>query len=273
MNAEIIATSLNIGYALFAASAVAFVLLGARNLRATPVGTIRVRVPVKYDAMTIFKEKLSKAVKSGGRFAALAPRQLGNSPILSAAAADVAVANLEILLRSMIVDGHPTPHLFGLNKGGYLVANFLLHRLELDQKFLVKCDYRFKPYERLDLEFRSIEGPIILIDDVVRTGNTISKAKLEIQARYPHCAVYAICLVRFVSDEEIEIGSSGLDYFSSVTSAKMIRMPWQKAVNSDHTKFFDDLEIAQLVGLPIALPAPADGGDPESPEKQETIRS
>lgn len=168
---------------------------------------------------------------------------------ISPTAAQIGIGNIEILL-SMILEVSPELSLFCINKGGALIATYLAHKMNLDQKYLVKCDYN-KKTEKIYCETRDeLKMPIILIDDVARTGDTLSKTKKFIKLQYPDTPVY--CFVLVASADCVE----GLvDFTPWITGNKNITFQWspwtgfdQNTENSNfHTlskeeiqKFFDD---------------------------------
>lgn len=253
MSLEALPVLLNLASSLLAGSTAVFVALGVRNLKRTHDRTSRNDDSSK-DLPAIGEElrvKLSSQLrlesKSTQYLPVLRPKRLVDDAQLSPAAADIGVADLEILLRGLIKATHRTPFLVGVNKGGALVANFLAHRLSMHEKYLVKCDFR-TDYGKLFCEDRPILGDIVIIDDVVRTGRTISTVRQHFKTKYPDSAIFALCLVYVHSEVQENLDASIIDYHAWFATSPHISMPWSSRAEADPNAFFDDVEIGQLVG-------------------------
>jgi hypoxanthine phosphoribosyltransferase len=142
--------------------------------------------------------------------------ELLNSP------ADFGIGNIEFLL-SKIIDVKKNVHLHCLNKGGALIATYLAHRLGLDNKYLVKCDYN-KKTNKIYCENRADPNTIILIDDVARTGETISKVKNYLKQQYPDVPIF--CFVLVDASNNGEENSELVDYAPYITNNKNITFQW-----------------------------------------------
>jgi pyrimidine operon attenuation protein/uracil phosphoribosyltransferase len=256
---NVLSILLEIFAASFAAAAVVFTLLGVRNIRKAQ----KLLHPISDNAVPAIGEGLLAALhqqvkieqESSMRIPVLKQRRLVGDRLLTQAAADIGVADLEILLSTLRkVSGH-TPYLVGVNKGGSLVANFLAHRLGLHEKYLIKCDYR-PDYEKLYCENRPIaNGHIVIIDDVVRTGKTITSVKQYFVDTYPNASVFSLCLVCVYTNEP-EAPPNPVDYCAWIAKSENIEMPWSgnafrvatDAVVEPKSFIFNDHEIDQIVG-------------------------
>ncbi len=137
----------------------------------------------------------------------------------------------------------------GVNKGGSLVANFLAHRLDLHEKYLIKCDFRTKDYEKLYCEDRDVVGDIVVIDDVVRSGYTVARVKAYLTEKYPESAVFVVCLVLVDQSTGTEAAKGAVDYHAWYATSRHVKMPWSHRGDSlIPSDFFNDHEIDQLVG-------------------------
>lgn len=249
MSAEATLFFLNAVSALLIGVTILFLTLGFRNVSRS------VGVP---QANSTSSEQLQHRLRGLLRFErsrkdflpVLHPRRLVDDDQLSSTAADVGVADLEVLLRAIIKASGDTPHLVGVNKGGSLVANFLAHRLDLHEKYLIKCDFRTKDYEKLYCEDRDDVSDIVVIDDVVRTGYTISRVKSFLTTKYPRSTVFVVCLVLVDQPSGKAGGEVAVDYHAWYAKSRHVKMPWshggESLVPSD---FFNDREIDQIVGV------------------------
>lgn len=246
---------LNVASTVLAASTAVFVGLGVKNLRrrthsptSTPTETADLS-EVGADLKQLLRHRVSLELGTRGALPMLKPKRLVEDDRLSQAAADIGVADLEILLRALTSAKRQPPSLVGVNKGGALVANFLAHRLSLHEKHLIKCDYR-SDFDKLFCEDRPVLGDIVIIDDVVRTGRTIARVKSHFRAKYPTSAIFTFCLV-YVRDPDAlhTTPSEVVDYHAWYATSSEISMPWAKRSEVEHTKIFDDLDIDQIVGV------------------------
>ena len=166
-------------------------------------------------------------------------------------AAEIGLANIEVLLRDIAKNENSTPHLFGINKGGAFLANYLAHRIGLHQKYLVKCDYRAEFDKIIMCEERDISGPVVIIDDVTRSGKTLKKVKKHLEEAYPNSNVFSIVLVMVDSDMEAHRQVSSLvDYAPLITKYPSVSLPWSRRPNMreiDSEEYFNDIEMDQII--------------------------
>jgi len=181
----------------------------------------------------------------------LQPRELSRGETLSHAAAELGLANIEYLLTRITKNRGHKPFLFGLNKGGGMLAHVLAHRMDLHQKYLVKCDYNIE-YESIYCEDRDVlDSSIIIIDDVSRTGKTLNIIKEYLHKKYPRTKVYTVVLVSSLQ-EKIGLDSfiPQIDYAPWYSRHSTITFPWSKHEidTSKSQTYFNDLEMDQIVG-------------------------
>jgi hypoxanthine phosphoribosyltransferase len=178
----------------------------------------------------------------------LETRELTHGGELSHTAAEIGMAYIEFLLKRITATQKATPHLFGMNKGGAFLANYLAHRMNLDQKYLVKFD--ITKFEKIMCENREVNGPIVIIDDVTRTGSTLKSAKEYLKNKYPKSKVYTFVLVS-VRSEVDENTSALVDYAPWFTKSSKVTLPWSKNRTDDAIlteEYFSDLEMDQIAG-------------------------
>lgn len=187
----------------------------------------------------------------------LSPSLLVNGDHLTSTAATIGFSNLELVTRELILKHHgDKPYLFGINRGGGLLANLLSQRLQLDQKYLVRCDYKPK-WKRVMCEPRAGVNFAIIVDDAVRSGETVNAVKSKIKEIYPDAAVYVLALV--VSGEVRATGTSkderlfGLvDYYPWISLGARTALPWSDDESEEVADYLDQDGIEQLVGRLIS---------------------
>jgi hypothetical protein len=182
----------------------------------------------------------------------LEARQLVPNVELTHAASEIGVGNIEFLLSKLIDYKKESPYLFGVNKGGAFIANYLAHRMKLHEKYLVKCDYNVE-YQKIYCEDREIRGPIILVDDVVRSGKTLSVVRSYLQDKYPDSRIYCMVLVFAGDKDDLAKIKRIVDYFPWITQNKEISLLWSSDSRPDIPEvdaedFFNDKEMDQIVG-------------------------
>lgn len=190
----------------------------------------------------------------------LLPKPLAPGRALSRSAASLAMSNLEYLVRSIALESSVSPHLFGVNKGGGLVSTWIGHRLQLHEKYLVKCDWNTE-LEKEYIEPREFSGPIIILDDLSRTGSTLTRIHHVITKKYPQSMVYCMVLVsstkNMASSYPTFSGTGVIDYAAWLTEDETLELPWSSSTSNeiDANDFFDDTEMDQVGGR-ITIPPP-----------------
>lgn len=180
----------------------------------------------------------------------LITRELASGDILTNSAAEIGIGNLEVLISHIIKKESTNPYLFGINKGGAFIANYLSHRLGLEEKYLVKCDYRID-LDKIYCENREIDGPIVILDDVSRTGRTLHKVKSYLKNIYPENKMYTMSLIISSEDEdERDIAFDFVDYSPWITRNKKVLLPWSNEVKKtlEAKNYFNDVEMDQIIG-------------------------
>lgn len=180
----------------------------------------------------------------------LKTRTLTRDQILTTAAAEIGLANIEFILKGIAQKEKAAPYLFGINKGGNFVATYLGHRMHLHSSHIIKCVYSNAEPD-VYCEDLDIAGPIVLIDDVTRTGDTIVKVKDYLRDKYPDITVVSVVLVTTsltpdMSDESTNV----VDYSPWVSANPSIALPWSTASPEseiDASMYFNDLEMDQIV--------------------------
>ncbi len=180
---------------------------------------------------------------------------------ITSSAAEFGLASIEVALRSIAKNYDTPPHLFGINRGGAFLVSYLAHRLDIHEKFLVKYDYRVD-YEKKIYEERKINGPVVIIDDVSRTGKTIKVVKEHLAEKYPDSEIYTLTLARVVNDfssHKLSINFDIIDYSPLITRDKDVTLPWsskEKDAELIVDDFFSDVEMDQVSGFLIGNKCP-----------------
>lgn len=209
----------------------------------------RDKIALLYHGQTIADDASLKITSLVSSTRDLVTRSLTPDSELTHSASEIGLANIEYLLKQIIGDDEDPVHLFGINKGGALIANFLLHRIGLHQKYLVKCDYR-EDLDKIYCEDRKITGSIVIIDDVVRSGNTLQYVEKYIREQYPDSNVYTVVLIAVVNEGEEEKVFELVDYAPWITSNSAITLPWSRdsVAEASEKTYFNDKEMDQIVG-------------------------
>lgn len=232
---SILANALDVGTACLVAGSAGLLFLTARNLGLLPginaapwsmrTGSFRVK-DLK------FPSELSPTHLSGGK--------------LTATAAILGLANLELIARRIMGNASAKPHLFAINRGGGLLANMLLQRLDLQPQQVVRCTY-LGGGKKINCEKASDVRHIILIDDVVRTGGTIQFVKNHLRGCYPDASIDAMALVVVSGEGTNPEAKKALDYAAWISPVESIQLPWSNVHDEDPMPYFDNDGMEQLV--------------------------
>lgn len=236
-----------VGIAFFSSASIYFLYIG--------INAGRIRNKNSGEAMldntlSFVDNFVSKTVRKKSE---LLPKRLVGGKALTHTASHIAMSNIEYLTK--IISSHhldETPYLFGVNKGGSLIANYVAHRLGLHETYLVKCDWDPETQVR-NFEEKEIRGPIIILDDVSRSGKTIKTVRSILESKYPESSIYCMVLVMTTSggEESVSEGANRMiDYAAWYTSQSFIRLPW--SLNSENllkvNQYFEDEEMDQVAG-------------------------
>lgn len=200
----------------------------------------------------------------------LDPTLLAGGDRLSAMAANIGFSNFEIITRALAKENPSLkPFFFGINRGGALMANLLSQRLNLDQKYLVRCDYR-PEWSKVICEPRPSVELAIIIDDAVRTGETMSAVKLFLKNKYPNAKIYAFALVISAFEMTSKLSRNDklfglVDYYPWVSLSRRTALPWSDEDSDDATDFIDQDGIDQMVGRLLSHNASGEAG-PDRPD-------
>jgi hypoxanthine phosphoribosyltransferase len=191
---------------------------------------------------------ISHIAKSVGRSSNLISKRLIPGDELTSPAAEIGIANIEYLLSEIENSEKAKPYLFGINKGGAFIANYLAHRINLHEKYLVKCDYR-ADIEKIYCERRDVSGPIVIIDDVARTGKTIHAVKSYLSEIYSESKIFTIVLVASCGNKQSRKKTfKEIDYSPWFTYSRKVTLPWSKDDNAqlNTDNYFNDKEVDQI---------------------------
>lgn len=181
----------------------------------------------------------------------LYPKPLMGGRVLTQTASHIAMSNIEYLTK-VISTHHKSsrPYLFGINKGGSLIANYVAHRLGLHENYLVKCDW--DPLtKRENFEDKEVDGPIIILDDVSRSGRTLDTVRKILESKYPEASIYCMVLVVTRADDVTAYSSqftTSVNYAAWYTAESHIQLPWS-LVSEDGlnvAEYFEDEEMDQV---------------------------
>lgn len=167
----------------------------------------------------------------------LYPQPLAKDNVLSKTAANTALAEVELVLRLCMQNRNSKNfRIIGINRGGVIVAEFLLKELGLSPNNLLSIpDSGHLP------DFSGLDScDIYLLDDIIRTGETIRVVEDEISAASCECHFFKISLVS---------ASEDVDYCAWLSNNKKIEMPWASTPHSAVLRFddyFDGLGIEQI---------------------------
>ncbi len=169
---------------------------------------------------------------------------------LSVTASDMGMASIEMIFRA-IQAANQRPYIFAVNKGGALLSTYFAHKLQLHEKYLIKCDYRTDIERPYCHDIRdSIDGPIVIIDDIARSGKTISEVYKYLRGLYPKNTFYMFTLVKY-NEAKFE---GGLNVFSPwVSETAKVTFPWSHKNRTsdefDSNYYFDEEGIDHVLEL------------------------
>lgn len=180
----------------------------------------------------------------------LKTRELPHGGTLTNGAAELGLASIEVVLKGIIKNSKSKPYLFGVNKGGNFLASYLAHRIDLHEKFLVKCDYRVDFDRVMNCEKRVIfDEPVVIIDDVTRSGKTLGRVKSHLQKMYPNSNIFTIVLVTVCPEAEVDFKlPMNVDYSPWFTRNSDVSLPWSRSASAtiESEVYFDDIEMDQI---------------------------
>jgi hypoxanthine phosphoribosyltransferase len=267
MPLDIIALIIKLATATITAGCISLIWLTARNLHSASNSKIEeanTRETAQAEHRSAIRSELTrgslptvagntKLLKALKLPTEMRPSILVDGARLSSAAASIGFSSLEIVIQQL-QQAHEgqNPYLFGVNRGGGLLANLLSDRLNLDQKYLVRCDYRPK-WKKVICEHRPDVGFAIIIDDAVRTGQTLAAVKSKLTEIYPNAKIFVLALVMSSFESESEETQHEklfdlVDYYPWITYQKHIMLPWSNSDTEDSNNFIDEDGVNQLVG-------------------------
>lgn len=159
-------------------------------------------------------------------------RKLSSSNELTENEAREGLSKIEYIISVIKNSSNHSPHLIGINKGGGFLASYFSHRLDLHEKYIMKCDYRIDLKKIICEPRPRIDGALVIIDDIVKTGTTVSAVKDYLSITYPNTAIFTLVLVVSEAAQEKFPANSLFDFVSWVSCNKEISMPWSKGVEN-----------------------------------------
>lgn len=276
MSIEILALGINGAAAALAAGCVALIRLTVKNFKESKtsdtavefqasnfpksVHTVKSRKTLQTELDIAFNKPISgnaSLLAALGLPKELQPTLLIEGTHLSATAASIGFSNLEMVTRKIIAKyADDQPYLFGVNRGGGLIANLLSQRLGLDQKHLVRCDYR-PDWKRVLCEPRRGVTLAIVIDDAVRTGETLHAVKTELAETYPDAKIFVLALVVSI-DEALRPEETAkklfdlVDYYPWISKQKQTSLPWTGKPSDDAADYIEEEGVNQLLARLIS---------------------
>lgn len=187
----------------------------------------------------------------------LQPAVLVEGNHLSATATSIGFGNMELVAKRLL-EAHADrdPYLFGINRGGSLLANLLSQRLNLHQKHIVRCDYR-PEWNRVMCEPRPNIELAIVIDDAVRSGETLRAVRKHLMELYPNAKLYALALVVSVEDDEEDKNTEKLfhlvDYYPWISAERKTSLPWTGKQSDDAATYIEEEGVNQALARVLTL--------------------
>lgn len=191
----------------------------------------------------------------------LHPTVLIEGTRLSPTAASLGFGNIELVTQRLIstLPGR-IPYFFGVNRGGGIIASLLTQRLGLHQKHLLKCDYN-PEYRKLFCEERPDVSLAIIVDDAVRSGNTLRAVRKHIQESYPDALIYVLALVVSANGNSLRPGGDHaklfdlVDYYPWISFNPKTALPWTGNASNVPTEYIDEEGVNQIIGRLLSLSA------------------
>jgi len=184
----------------------------------------------------------------------LKTKELIDGNKLTMPAAEMGLANIQYLLSILQQKERTKPYLVGVNRGGTSLAALLAKRLDLEGKYVLRCDYN-KKYDRVfdvDENRTDIDGPVVIVDDITRTGTTLRKVQKYIKEKYKDKKIFTFILIASCNKQSnFKEVKEIIDYTPWVTQYKDVHLPWNDVKEGEQiipSDFFDDLEINQFLG-------------------------
>ena len=176
----------------------------------------------------------------------LRPRDLGEGSELTNSAAELGMANIEFLFKKVLHLNKKPAYIFGINKGGILLAEYLASRVGPEEAIVIRCEF---PKESKELMYSktNVDGPIIILDDVARSGSTIAAAEKILREEFRTDNVYSATLVVTSTSATNEDFKRYIDYTAWLTEVETIRLPWTDDLTPQHEKYFDSTTMDQMV--------------------------
>lgn len=183
--------------------------------------------------------------------AELQPAVLVEGNHLSATATSIGFGNIELVAKRLLeTHADLDPYLFGVNRGGSILANLLSQRLNLHQKHLVRCDFR-SDWRKVMCEPRPNVELAIVIDDAVRSGETLREVRRHLISLYPNAKLYALALVVAVEDGEEDKNSEKLfhlvDYYPWISAERKTSLPWTGKQSDDAATYIEEEGVNQAL--------------------------
>jgi hypoxanthine phosphoribosyltransferase len=187
----------------------------------------------------------------------LQPTLLVEGEHLSAMAANVGFTSLELVSREILKKySDSEPFLFGVNRGGGIIASLLSHRLGLAPKHYVRCDYR-PDWRRVICEPRDGVKLAIVVDDAVRSGTTLTAVKSFLNETYPDIKIFVLALVVSI-DEQADKDENYfklfdlVDYYPWISMRRKTRLPWTDKKSNAAEDYFEVEGVRQIFARLLA---------------------
>jgi hypoxanthine phosphoribosyltransferase len=176
---------------------------------------------------------------------------LASGERLSRAASDLGFAELELYLQGLAASNPGPVCLLGVNRGGYLLAKLLWERRGGYPRSLVKCDYHPDSGKlRLQGEIPPELSSFVIIDDVVRTGRTMSAVRTYLRDRYPSVKHYAIALAAVSAGYRGTGIPYDIDFCIWISRNPALKFPWSDAADKEPNPalYLDPAGVNQVGG-------------------------
>jgi adenine/guanine phosphoribosyltransferase-like PRPP-binding protein len=139
-------------------------------------------------------------------------------------------------------------YIVGLNRGGVLVGAYIALATTLPSKKFGRCCIYFENQNSIiECEIGKISGTVLLVDDITRTGRTVSEAIKYLQKSNKNIKVHVATIVAVTTDKNKRIIDS-VDFCAIGVENSEIKLPWHFEGDPETSKHRekDDLKQAHI---------------------------
>ena len=156
------------------------------------------------------------------------PRELHSDGTLTASGTLLGIAQMEVEARQF-----GPSFVCGVHRGGDYLAKYLTRRLRLDKSRIASCQFDSESHT-VDCEGGNLEGNVLLVDDIRRTGKTLAAVQEHLLEKFgDRIHLATMVLIAAIGDHE-KIKDVNVDYFAWYTSNSYVALPWSPRENRKH---------------------------------------